>query len=203
MREKTSVGLVVPIERMDASRTEGETLEGYFLRRCSEIPYLNRLLESAAYCKGQLHALRPYAYRPKQLCGPGFFLVGDAAAFIDPILSEGCLLAMYSAYMAAWAIDRSLKDPSRAAVSQAFFTRQFAGRYELGHALMLTPYGASSKAADVARHSIGFDSSREQELMHVALTMAGRSENLLKLFGSRDTKKPAADKYRTLERLGF
>jgi flavin-dependent dehydrogenase len=70
--------------------------------------------------------LRAYSYRPAQLCGPGFFLVGDAAAFIDPILSEGCLLAMYSAYLATWAIDRSFKDRSREAESRASFTDQFA-----------------------------------------------------------------------------
>ena len=202
LREKTSVGLVLPIEQMKSIRGGDEALEGFFLRKCAETPYLNRLLESAAHCKGEVHSLH-YSYRPGQLCGPGFFLIGDAAAFIDPILSEGCLLAMYSAYLAAWAIDRSLKDPSKVAQSQALFTRQFAGRYELGHALMLTGYGAPSKATDVARNSIRFDSSREQELMYVALTMAGRSENLLKLVESGDKQKIAADKYRTLERLGF
>jgi hypothetical protein len=68
---------------------------------------------------------------------------------------------------------------------------------------MLTGHGAPSKMTDVARHSVPFDSAREQALMYVALAMAGRSENLLSLVGSRDPQKMASDKYRTLERLGF
>lgn len=203
LRETTSVGLVVPMEQMKSVRAADEALEGYFLRRCSEIPYLNRLLETARYCEGSMHVIRPYSHRPKQLCGPGFYLIGDAAAFIDPVLSEGCLLAMYSAYLAAWAIDRSFKDPRRAAESQAFFTNQFAGRYELGHALMLTGYGASAKASDTARNSIQFDSSRERELMYVALTMAGRSENLLNMVKPADKERIAVNKYRVLEEIVF
>lgn len=203
MREITSVGLVVPLEQMKSVRAADEALEAYFLRQCSEIPYLNRLLEAAKYCEGSVRALRPYSYRPKQLCGPGFYLVGDAAAFIDPVLSEGCLLAMYSAYLAAWAIDRSFRNPRRAAENQAFFASQFAGRYHLGHALMLTGYGAADETREVAKSSIQLDSSREQELMYAALTMVGRSQNLLDLVKPEDRQRISRGKYRTLEAISF
>lgn len=203
LRATTSVGLVVPLEQMKSGKTENEALQEYFLRRCAQIPYLNRLLEPAEYCQGSLHVLRPYSYRPKQLCGPGFFLVGDAAAFIDPILSEGCLLAMFSAYMAAWAIDRSLRDPDRTADYQSLFTRQFAGRYQVGHALMLTGYGDATKANGGVGKALMFDSEREQELMYVALTMAGRAENLLKMVKPEDRQRVAVNKYRTLQEIVF
>ncbi|OGT80407.1 MAG: hypothetical protein A3H91_07410 [Gammaproteobacteria bacterium RIFCSPLOWO2_02_FULL_61_13] len=203
LRETTSVGLVVPLEQMKTDKLENEALQAYFLRRCAEIPYLNRLLEPATYCDGSVHMLRPYSYRPKQLCGPGFFLIGDAAAFIDPVLSEGCLLAMFSAHMAAWTIDRCLRDQGRTADYQALFTRQFAGRYQVGHALMLTGYGDAAKVNGAVANSLRFDSEREQELMYVALTMAGRAENLLRLVKPGDRQRIAVNRFRTLQSIDF
>lgn len=203
LRQTTSVGLVVPLELMKSEKPGDEALQEYFLRRCAQIPHLNRLLEPAEYCQGSLHVLRPYSYRPKQLCGPGFFLVGDAAAFIDPVLSEGCLLAMFSAYMAAWAIDRSFRDQDRGDDYQALFTRQFAGRYQVGHALMLTDYGDASRVDSTIGKSLMFDSGREQELMYVALKMAGRERNLLRMVKPEDRQRVAVEKYRTLEAIEF
>jgi flavin-dependent dehydrogenase len=203
LREITSVGLVVPLEQMKNEKAGDEALQAYFLRRCAEIPYLNRLLEPAKYCEGSLHVLRPYSYRPKRLCGPGFFLIGDAAAFIDPVLSEGCLLAMYSAHMAAWTIDRSLRDTSRTTEYQALFTRQFATRYQVGHALMLTGYGDAGKVNGSTASSLRFDSDRERELMYVALTMAGRAENLMRMLKPEDRRRVAVNKFRTLPSIGF
>jgi flavin-dependent dehydrogenase len=42
-----------------------------------------------------------YSYASEKFCGPGFFLVGDAAAFLDPLLSSGVHLATFSAMLAA------------------------------------------------------------------------------------------------------
>ncbi len=203
LRQTTSVGLVVPLDQMKVDKPGDEALQEYFLRRCAEIPLLNRLLEPAEYCQGSLHVLRPYSYRPKQLCGPGFYLVGDAAAFIDPVLSEGCLLAMFSAYMAAWAIDRSFRDSERSADFQALFARQFSGRYQVGHALMLTGYGDPTRADGAAGNSIMFDSERERELMYVALKMAGREDNLLRMIRPEERQRVAVDRFRTLQEIAF
>ena len=38
-----------------------------------------------------------YSYLSKQMSGPGFLMVGDAYAFIDPVFSSGVYLAMNSA----------------------------------------------------------------------------------------------------------
>jgi flavin-dependent dehydrogenase len=196
MRTLTSVGLIVPQQEVQASKATDADLEAYFRRRCGEIPILSRLLEPARYCEGQFHAMRHYSYRPRQLAGPGFYLVGDAAAFIDPVFSEGCLLAFYSAFLAAWAIDRSLRHPDRATQSQALFSSHFAGRYEIGHALALPRFGGFGKVSDTARRSIGFDCTRERELMYTASTITGRPENLQELLP--DEQDRIRRTYRTL-----
>src|SRR5260370_37262244 len=40
-------------------------------------------------------------YAAEQFCGPGYMLVGDAACLLDPLLSTGVHLALYSAINAA------------------------------------------------------------------------------------------------------
>jgi flavin-dependent dehydrogenase len=52
-----------------------------------------------------------YSYRTKSSCGEGFFMIGDAFAFIDPIFSSGVLLAMMSGEMAADVAAAWLRDP--------------------------------------------------------------------------------------------
>ncbi|MBI4638421.1 MAG: tryptophan 7-halogenase [Candidatus Rokubacteria bacterium] len=202
LRKTTSVGLIIPQEEVQAVKASDEALQGYFLRKCAETPYLGRLLEPARFSEENFHVMRHYSYRPKALTGPGFFLIGDSAAFIDPIFSEGCLLAFYSAFLAAWAIDRSFRHPERTVESQAVFTRQFAGRYEVGHALAMPRFGGTGKASDVARMSINFDSAQEQELMYVASTMAERSENLVELT-QKKWQGAGSEKFRVLETIAF
>lgn len=202
-RESTSVGLILPQEQMKALKGSDEALEAYFLRRCYEIPYLNRLLEHAQYCEGSFHVVRDYSYRPTQLAGPGFFLLGDAAAFIDPIFSIGVVLAMFSAGLATWAIDRSFKKPSQAEDSRALFTRHFQNRLEVSRALALPSYGYSDDAINNVRTSIKWETSLELELMHVVSTLTTRSENFVNMLGAEDAQKIKSNKYRVLQDLEF
>jgi len=44
-----------------------------------------------------------------RFCGPGYMLVGDAACFLDPLLSTGVHLAQYSAMIAAASIISAIK----------------------------------------------------------------------------------------------
>jgi len=202
-RESTSVGLVLPQEQMKAVKATDEALEAYFLRRCYETPYLNRLLENAQYCEGSLHVIRDYSYRPTQLAGPGYFLIGDAAAFIDPIFSIGIVLAMYSAYTATWAIDRSFQRPSRVADNQAMFARQFQTRLEASRALALPRYGYGGQDGEMVKASIQFETALEQELMYVVSTLTTRSENFVEMVQNAHGQRVTSNKFRMLEEIIF
>jgi len=52
-----------------------------------------------------------YAYECTRMMDDGYLLLGDAYAFVDPVLSSGVLLAMNSAFVGADVIDAWLKDP--------------------------------------------------------------------------------------------
>lgn len=52
-----------------------------------------------------------YSYDAAQMSGPGWVLVGDAFAFLDPVFSTGVYLAMTAAEGAAGVVDAALRDP--------------------------------------------------------------------------------------------
>ena len=62
---------------------------------------------------GPLLATANYSYNSRRYAGDGYILIGDAAAFIDPLFSSGVMMAMSSAAFAAevvhaWLDDRKL-----------------------------------------------------------------------------------------------
>jgi flavin-dependent dehydrogenase len=201
LRESTSVGITIAHHDMQGIRGT-EQLERHFLQLCEQIPNLNRLLEDARFIEGSFHVIRDYSYLPTALCGPGFFLVGDAAAFVDPIFSIGVVLAMYSGYLASWAIDRSLRHPESASRNEAIYQGQLGTRMEASRALALPLYGADGKSQQMTEYMFKFETSLEQELMYVVSTLTTRSPNFVRMARGTD-QLITSDKYRTIERIGF
>jgi len=71
-----------------------------------------RRLEHAELIGNQVHVTGNYSYDSRRIGGPGWVLIGDAFAFIDPVFSSGVYLAMCGAEQAAQAVDRSLHEPA-------------------------------------------------------------------------------------------
>jgi flavin-dependent dehydrogenase len=61
---------------------------------------------------GAVRATGNFSYRSTRLYREDCLLVGDAAAFIDPVFSSGVYLAMHGACLGADAIDGSLRNPA-------------------------------------------------------------------------------------------
>ena len=57
------------------------------------------------------YVIQEWTYQNERLAGPGWYLVGDAAAFVDPILSSGLNLAHNCALLAANAINTEWNHP--------------------------------------------------------------------------------------------
>jgi len=93
----TSIGLVTK----DGRRYSEE--EFFALLEESEIPFKNpKMVEIDGFCG--LRYARDWSYACRQLFGENYLLVGDAAMFVDPILSGGVDFAVRSAANAALAI---------------------------------------------------------------------------------------------------
>jgi len=142
--------------------------------------------------------LRDYSYLPDSVAGHGYFVVGDAAGFVDPIFSIGVVMGLYSGHLAAWAIDRSLRLADQTESSRQLFAQQMRGRYELARAMALP--GVDAEAPDSARTYFDFFSQAEKELMWSAASMTTRSANLVRTAG--DENKSGLRR-RDLETLEF
>ena len=62
---------------------------------------------------GEVRVTGNYSYDSTQMGGPGWVLVGDAFAFLDPVFSSGVYLAMDGAEQAAALVDAALREPKR------------------------------------------------------------------------------------------
>jgi len=186
LRETTSVGLVIPIAWARETRGSAESWEAWYLRQCGSMPLLQRLLADAAFCEGSVRLVRNYSYRSTRVAGPGYFLLGDAAGFVDPIFSVGVVFAMYSAYAAAHTIDRCLRQRARRDEHRSIFSSQVQARLELSRSLAL-PYYQETDAGHVrAREAMGFSSTQAQALMYAASTLTNRSGNFESMADSPD-----------------
>ena len=87
-----SVGLVTTREALNKSKASPENLYRAEIAGCPEIA---TILEGASLTKlwpGQkrmILAAQDWSYTSRHICGVGWTMVGDAAGFVDPILSSG------------------------------------------------------------------------------------------------------------------
>jgi len=75
-------------------------------------PALWRRLEGAELVGNEVRVTGNYSYDSIQMGGPGWVLVGDAFAFLDPVFSSGVYLAMSGAEQAAGVVDAALREPA-------------------------------------------------------------------------------------------
>ena len=94
----------------------------FFLDTIATCPALAERL-SDAQVVSEVEATGNYSYVCDRTHGPGFLLLGDAYAFIDPVFSSGVMLAMQSAFTGAETVDQCLREPARAAQALARFDR--------------------------------------------------------------------------------
>jgi flavin-dependent dehydrogenase len=182
-KHSTSVGLVIPPSQSPEFKASAETLEERFDVACRRLPIVEDLLQNARLIPGSVRAIRDFAYRPARLAGDGWFLAGDAAAFVDPINSAGVITACYTGFAAAWAVGASLQKPKRSAYFTEVFSTLVRQRLSLFRISAL-PAGHNSYPEDVpiALQAARLDRDSEQELLMVQSVLTDRSENLAALY---------------------
>ena len=89
---RTSIGLVLDA---DTARGLGIPADRILAWAIARAPYVRRITAPATFV-GTTHVNADFSYRCQPYAGPGHFLVGDAATFMDPIFSTGVCLGMMS-----------------------------------------------------------------------------------------------------------
>ncbi|MGO1069924.1 NAD(P)/FAD-dependent oxidoreductase [Lysobacter sp. CA199] len=117
-RDVMSVGAVCFPEYLKQRR--GET-EAFLMQTLESEPSVSRRMQGAQRC-GDVHVTGNYSYTCTRMTGPGWVMVGDAYAFVDPVFSSGVYLGMNSGEQAASVVDGALREPAREAALQREMT---------------------------------------------------------------------------------
>jgi flavin-dependent dehydrogenase len=120
-----SVGAVCRPDYLKQRR--GRTVD-FLLDTLRLSPALWQRLERAELIDQEVRVTGNYSYDATTMGGPGWVLVGDAFAFLDPVFSSGVYLAMSGAEQAADVVDQALREPRREpALLRRLERRQRAG----------------------------------------------------------------------------
>jgi flavin-dependent dehydrogenase len=109
-----SVGLVTGVERL---KKEGGDLAALYTRALDACPEIRPLLEGATREQDfdgtgeSFFTQSDWSYLNVTASGPGWLAAGDAAVFVDPILSSGVTLAHLSAQRAAYSLLAAWREP--------------------------------------------------------------------------------------------
>lgn len=94
---RTSIGLVTTPEIARKAGADRRRMLQWGIERC---PYVRRVVETATTPADNL-ICADYSFKCEPFAGPGYFLVGDAAMFLDPIFSTGVCMSMMAAIEAS------------------------------------------------------------------------------------------------------
>lgn len=138
--EITSIGCVLQKHFSMANR--GASPEELFEAALAATPSMQELLRGATRVR-PVGTTGNWSYRCKQFYGDRFLLVGDSAAFIDPLFSTGVLMAAYGGRFAAHAIDAALTAGDCSASRFAAYQQQALQGADLFKRLVHEFYGES------------------------------------------------------------
>ena len=105
-----SVGAVCRPEYL--KQRKGSTLD-FLHETLQQNPALWKRLEHAELIDNEVRVTGNYSYDSARMGGPGWVLIGDAFAFLDPVFSSGVYLAMSGAEQAVDVVDQALCEPRR------------------------------------------------------------------------------------------
>ncbi|KOG53526.1 FAD-binding protein [Streptomyces griseoflavus] len=125
-----SVGLVTDKRSFAHARQEaGGSLQTLYDEAITRCPLVAGMLTSARQV-APLKTESDYSYVSEAFSGPGWFLAGDAACFLDPLLSTGVHLAMHSGLLAAASISSVLGGDVDEDAARAFYQTAYQHAYE-------------------------------------------------------------------------
>lgn len=199
-RDVMSVGFVTQRQILTAHVREFEgDPRGLYLGELETCPEIAGLLDRAELTRltpaqpSDVCAVRDWSYDSARLAGPGWALVGDAAGFVDPILSSGVMLAHELGQKAAYTVNSVFESSDDAEIASYWrFYEDTYRTYLRAYREMAAYWYANNfsmeswwwEARRAIQHSDGGSEVTDPEaFMRVASGYANRAESL-SLFGS-------------------
>jgi flavin-dependent dehydrogenase len=128
---RTSIGAVLhktAFSRMSRRKNKTSSREESYREAIASSPLLAKICAPATLVS-EVMLETDYSYAAEAFCGPGFFLCGDAACFLDPLLSTGVHLAMLSALLGAASVASLLRGEVSEPQALSFFEKSYRQAY--------------------------------------------------------------------------
>lgn len=137
----TSVGAVVARENAQAIQRDPATAWRRLIDACPEVRgFLDGVPQATEVPYDQVRVRKDWSYWKSRLWRPGMVLVGDAACFVDPVLSSGVHLATYGGLLAARSINGCLARTLDEERLFAEFEARYRHEYGLFHEFLVSFY---------------------------------------------------------------
>lgn len=161
----TSVGLVTGRDIFNEQRQELGGIEAVYQHALEQCPLVSELIEDATQVGG-FKVEQDYSYVTKSFAGPGYVLTGDAACFLDPLLSTGVHLATYSAMLAAASICSILRGEVGETEALDFYATSYRHTYER-FLVLVSVFYESYRGKDYHFYQAQKLTAREQGELHL------------------------------------
>lgn len=125
----TSVGLVTGRDIFNEKKRAQGGIQQVYDQAMTECEPVVELLRDAEQIAG-MKVEQDYSYAAEAFAGPGYLLSGDAACFLDPLLSTGVHLATYSGLLAAASLGSVLRGEAEEKEAWEFYNTVYRHAYE-------------------------------------------------------------------------
>jgi flavin-dependent dehydrogenase len=124
-----SIGLVAKRSAFEEERRRLGSIEAVYQDALGQAPRVAAMVAGARKI-GELKVEQDYSYAGETLAGPGYVLVGDAACFLDPLLSTGVHLATFSALLSAAAVSAIFEGDLAEDEAIGFYAKAYRQAFE-------------------------------------------------------------------------
>lgn len=137
----TSVGAVIGPDNTAAVQRDPRRAWRSMIDQCAPVrAMLDGVPLAISPPYGQVRVRKDYSYWKTAFWAPGMVLVGDAACFVDPVLSSGVHLATYGALLAARSINSCLDGTLCEQASLAEFESRYRREYGIFYEFLISFY---------------------------------------------------------------
>ena len=178
LKDSVSVGLVVPRENLEQFKAKGDNLMSRFKNTIEDDPILSKLITTTELIDNKMYSIKDYSYTSTQFTDGNTFMIGDAAAFVDPINSAGVSMAFYSGFLSSWFVDKCLKRPQSKSKNIEFYNSTLKNRFNLFRAAAIPQKELSEDMLHSCNSAFKTMSEDERQLIMTQLTLTQRSSNI-------------------------
>ncbi|MFF1718376.1 NAD(P)/FAD-dependent oxidoreductase [Streptomyces sviceus] len=136
---RTSIGLVTHKDTFARDRRAHTDLDTLYRELIADSPIVSDLVADAT-CVAPARVETDYSYVADRFAGPGYMMIGDAACFLDPLLSTGVHLALYGGLVGAASLVAMRDGQVSEADGLRFFEHAYRRAYTRALALVSSMY---------------------------------------------------------------